>query len=353
MWLIIALVRVALSAIFGVAGVTKLLDQQGTREAVENFGAPRSLAPVLALILPFLELAIAVGLLFTSSAWWSALAALLLLGLFVIAISINLARGQIHDCHCFGQLYSRPLGWPTLARNVLFALGAGLVLWDGFDATQIFPSISDALVRLSGPQSLLVLAVLVGVTGAMIHLQRRRKRSSQKSAEPPPGLPVDSIAPPFELSAYEGGTRSLAQLLAAGKPLLLIFTNPNCGPCVALFEEIRDWQDSHGQELTIALISFGTIKENFVNVARNRLGQVLLQKKYEVSEQYGAMATPTGIVVNTNGRIASHPAAGADEIRKLLQTFVGISHESGNHHHHGLALNPPTGEELETRSSQT
>lgn len=355
MSLIFALVRVALSAIFGVAGVTKLLDQQGTREAVENFGAPRSLAPVLALILPFLELAIAVGLLFSSSAWWSALGALLLLGLFVIAISVNLARGQTHDCHCFGQLYSRPLGWPTLARNVLFALGAGLVLWDGFDATQIFPSIGDALVRLSGPQSLLVLAVLVGVTGAMIHLQRRRKRSSQKSAVPPTGLPIDSIAPPFELPAYQGGKRSLAQLVADGKPVLLIFTNPNCRPCVAIFKEIKDWQESHDDQLTIALISVGTIKENFVNVAKNRLGQVLLQEKREVGEQYGATATPTAVVVNTSGRIASPVAAGAGEIRKLLQTFVEISHESDNHHHHhDLAFNgPPAGDELETRSSQT
>lgn len=354
MSLVIALVRVALSAIFGVAGVTKLLDQPGTREAVENFGAPKSLAPALALVLPFLELAIAVGLLFSSLAWWSALGALMLLGSFVIAISVNLARGQTHDCHCLGQLYSRPLGWPTLVRNILFALGGGLVLWDGLEATQIVPTISHALNRLTVLQSLLVLAVLVGVTGAVIHLQRRRQRSSQESPEPPKGLPVDSIAPSFELSAYEGGTKSLAQLLADGKPLLLIFTNPNCGPCVALFEEIRDWQDSHGQDLTIALISFGTIKDNFVNVARNRLGQVLLQEKYEVSEQYGAMATPTAIVVNTSGRIASDPAAGADEIRKLLQTFVGNSHGSNNHHHHGLAFNDPApSDELKTRSSQT
>lgn len=354
MSLIIALVRVALSAIFGVAGVTKLLDQQGTREAVENFGAPRSLAPVLALILPFLELAIAVGLLFTSSAWWSALGALLLLGLFITAIGINLARGQIHDCHCFGQLYSRPLGWPTLVRNVLFALGAGLVLWEGRQSTEVFPTISQALFQLTTVQSLLVLAALIVVTGAVIHFLSRRERSSQESAVPPTGLPVDSIAPPFELPAYQGGKRSLAQLVANGKPVLLIFTNPNCRPCVALFKEIKDWQESHDDQLTIALISVGTIKENFVNVARNRLGQVLLQEKREVGEQYGARATPTAVVVNTSGRIASPVAAGAGEIKKLLQTFVGISHESDNHHHHGLALNgPPAGDELETPSNQT
>ena len=127
MHLITVLLRIALSAIFGIAGVTKLTDPRGTREAVKNFGAPEPLAPALAIALPIVELAIAAGLLFNNTARVSALAALLMLILFVVAISVNLARGQTHDCHCFGQLYSRPLGWPTLVRNLIFALGSVFV----------------------------------------------------------------------------------------------------------------------------------------------------------------------------------------------------------------------------------
>ena len=129
MYLIIVLLRIALSAMFGVAGVAKLLDQRGTRDAVKDFGSPASLVPVLSFVLPIVELAIATGLLFDLTARPSAVAALLVLGLFVVAISVSLARGSTHDCHCFGQLYSRPLGWPTLVRNLVFALGAGVVLW--------------------------------------------------------------------------------------------------------------------------------------------------------------------------------------------------------------------------------
>src|SRR6266404_5771796 len=129
MLLLIVLVRIALSAVFSLAGITKLMDQPGTREAVKNFGAPDAIAPAVALVLPFIELAIAVGLLFSETTVVSSSAGILLLSLFVVAISVNLARGQTHDCHCFGQLYSRPLGWSTLARNIVFALGAGFVLW--------------------------------------------------------------------------------------------------------------------------------------------------------------------------------------------------------------------------------
>jgi protein-disulfide isomerase len=113
-----------------------------------------------------------------------------------------------------------------------------------------------------------------------------------------------------------------------------MFTSPNCGPCVVLFEEIKEWQQAHREKITIALISSGTIKENFVNVARNSLGQVLLQQKREVAEKYGANVTPTAVVVNTSGKIASPLAAGAEQIRHLLDTVLGNSHVSHNHEKH-------------------
>lgn len=331
MLIIIALVRVALSAIFGVAAVTKLLDQRGTREAIKNFGAPGPLAPTLAFLLPLVELAIAAGLLFSSTAWVSALAALLLLAVFIVAIGVNLARGNTHDCHCFGQLYSRPLGWSTLARNILFALGAGFVLWQ--ESREKDRNLFESLAEISLVQWLLLIAVLAIGAAIWVLLQRRRQQSAVDTSANPVGLPVDSIAPPFDLEAYEGGRRSLTQLLDQEKPLLLIFTNPKCGPCIVLFKEIKDWQHSHSEKLTIALLSKGTIKENFVNVARNRLGQVLLQQEREVAEQYGAIVTPTAVIVNPDGRIASPLAAGADQIRELLHTILGNSHSPNNNHH--------------------
>ena len=335
MYLITILLRLGLSAVFGVAGVTKLLDQRGTRDAVKNFGSPESLAPTLALILPIAELAIAAGLLFKSTVVVSDLAALLVLGLFVLVISVNLAGGRTHDCHCFGQFYSRPLGWPTLARNVIFAGGAAFVLWQARRETS--PSILGTLAQLNPFQQLSLVITLAVVVGILIYSLRRQKRLSVTTAATPRGLPLNSPAPPFEIAAYAGGRTSLAQLLAYGRPLLLIFTNPNCGSCVVLFQEIKEWQQSHSEQLTIALLSFGTIKENFVNVARNGLGQVLLQKEREVAEKYGADVTPTALVVDTGGRIATPMAAGAEEIRNLLATVLGLpvnsNHRPAGHTH--------------------
>jgi len=328
MHLITVLIRLALSAVFGIAGVTKLLDQRGTRDAVKNFGSPESIAPALAIVLPIAELAIAAGLLFNGSVVLSGIAALVVLGMFVVAISVNLAQGRTHDCHCFGQLYSRPLGWPTLARNAIFAGAAGFVLWQA--RAEMGPGILSTLSQLNRLQWSLFGGAVTAVVAVMVYLLRRQKRLAVTTATTPRGLPLDSFAPPFDIAAYAGGRSSLAQLLAYGKPLLLIFTSPTCGSCVVLFQEIKEWQQSHSEQLTIALISFGTIKENFVNVARNGLGQVLLQQEREVAKKYGADVTPTAVIVNTSGRIASPMAAGAEEIRNLLATVLGNS--NSNHH---------------------
>jgi hypothetical protein len=44
--------RLLLATVFAVAAVAKLTDREGTGEAVEAFGAPDRLAPVVALTLP-------------------------------------------------------------------------------------------------------------------------------------------------------------------------------------------------------------------------------------------------------------------------------------------------------------
>lgn len=320
MSLALLLCRILLSIVFGVAGVTKLIDQPGTRDATKNFGVPESLAPALALLLPIAELSIAIALLFSRSAWWGALCALVLLAIFILAIGLSLARGDKHDCHCFGQIYSRPLGWPTLGRNIVFAVGAAFVLWQGWRDTG--PSVFSVLGEFTPIQWLFLILLLAAAIAGLVYLQRLHKESTASVSALTKGLPLGSTAPHFEITAYEGGKASLTQLLDDGRPLLLIFTSPSCGPCILLFQEIRDWQHTHGEQLTIALISRGTIKENFVNVARNSLGRVLLQQEREVAETYGANVTPTAVVISPDGKIASRVAAGADEIRNLLETAL-------------------------------
>lgn len=115
--------RLLLALVFVVAGIAKLVDRQGSRQAVIDFGLPAALAVPVGLLLPLTELAVAVALLPAATAWWGAVGAVSLLLLFAAGIGANLARGNKPECHCFGQLHSARPG-PRLS----LAMGSWL-LW--------------------------------------------------------------------------------------------------------------------------------------------------------------------------------------------------------------------------------
>ena len=96
--------RVLLAGVFLASGLAKLLDQEGTREGLTEFGLPISLSAPLAVVLPAGELGLSVGFLMTSTAWWTAMLALAMLLSFTVASATNLAKGRRPICHCFGQV---------------------------------------------------------------------------------------------------------------------------------------------------------------------------------------------------------------------------------------------------------
>jgi len=118
--------RVLLAGVFGIAGVAKLADRAGSRQALQDFGVPTVLASPLGILLPLAELAVAMALLLPSTAWYGSLPALLLL--FVAGIGLNLARGRRPDCRGVGQLHSAPVDRSTLVRNAALAAAAGFRL---------------------------------------------------------------------------------------------------------------------------------------------------------------------------------------------------------------------------------
>ena len=340
--------RLLLAGVFLVAGAAKLRDRDGSQRAVVEFGLPSALAAPLGLLLPLAELAVAATLIPTSTAWWGAVGALALLGLFVGGIGINLARGRQPDCHCFGQLHSAPAGWKTLGRNAVFAAVAVFILWAGFDGA------GSSAVAWLGALSSAQLAVLVG--GLMVlcliatqwwfllHLLRQNGRllgrlealesslevggavpSQNGAAEAPPhaaGLHVGSQAPDLSLRSLHGETLTLDSLRAAGKQVMLLFTDPNCGPCNALLPEVGRWQEEHSEKLTVALISRGEVEENRTKAQEHALQNILLQEDWEVSERYQVGGTPSAVLVGPEGKVNSSVASGPDAIRGLVAPLL-------------------------------
>src|SRR5919107_1228063 len=278
--------RLVLAAVFTLAGLAKLADLKGSRQAIIEFGVPSAIAAPLGVLRPLAELSVAASLLASSTAWWGALGALALLSAFVVGITYNLARGRKPECHCFGQLHSAPAGWKTLARNGVLAAIAGFVLWEGY-SSGAGPSALSWLGVLSTAQLLgllggvLVLSLLAGQWAFLVHLLRQNGRllvrleaveatlaeggSVAPSENGTPvhqaeNLPVGSTAPDFDLSGLHSETLTLDARRSSGKPLMALFTDPNCGSCNALLPDVGRWQEEHAHKPTLALISRGEVE---------------------------------------------------------------------------------------------
>lgn len=125
---VVLVARIAIAALFAVAGISKAVDRAGTRTTLAAFGLPARLVPLGATALPLVELLTVVLVLVPATAWWGGLLALVLLAAFTAAVATNLGQGRTPDCHCFGQLSSSEIGPGTLLRNALFAVPALLVV---------------------------------------------------------------------------------------------------------------------------------------------------------------------------------------------------------------------------------
>lgn len=123
------IIRVGLSAILFVAGVAKLLDRPGSRNAMANLGVPDALVGPTSWVLPASELAISVMLLRSGTFEYSSVAAMALFGVFTLGIAFNYLRGRTGRCHCFGSLHSAPMDSVTLIRNLVFTCLAAFLVW--------------------------------------------------------------------------------------------------------------------------------------------------------------------------------------------------------------------------------
>ncbi len=356
MQLALLLARLVLSAVFLLAGLSKLADPKGTIKALRDFGLPRALANLFTILLPLAEITVAVALIPLISAWYGACAALALLGIFVIGIGVNLARGRKPDCHCFGQMHSAPVGWQTLLRNgLLVAVTSWLVvrgpLGDG-------PSLWDHLAAAGdNERRFFIFAALVLCIMFFRALRRKEVAEPESSFEwdwddddpdesqsvperrPTPPRPevqptaapalvelhAGAPAPEFDVQSIKGEKCSLRSLRDEAKTVCLVFSSPHCDPCRALWPYLSRWASEYAQALNIVVVSRGASAEKLAKQNNFDVARVLLQQEFELSDAYGVTSTPAAILVGTGGLIQSPLAVGREAIQRLIASGAAAS----------------------------
>jgi peroxiredoxin len=142
------------------------------------------------------------------------------------------------------------------------------------------------------------------------------------------GLKPGTPAPPFSLSAVEGGTISLEDY--RGRRALLVFSDPNCGPCDELMPElVRLHRRAPDGEPVLLLISRGELEENRRKVQANGIHlPVGIQPGWRVSREYGIFFTPVAFLVDEEGLIAREVAKGPEEIVALYESELASRKEA-------------------------
>lgn len=109
-------------------GIAKIVTMREFRRVIATYQIlPERMAAEFAVLLPFLEVAIAGCLISGAFVRYTGSAAAILFCAFATAVLANLVRGRRLPCGCCGASGGPSIGWNLVARNLLMALLAILI----------------------------------------------------------------------------------------------------------------------------------------------------------------------------------------------------------------------------------
>jgi peroxiredoxin len=135
------------------------------------------------------------------------------------------------------------------------------------------------------------------------------------------GLKASTPAPPFRLPLLNGGELALEDY--RGRRVLLVFSDPQCGPCDQLAPELERFHRQR-PDTQVLMVSRRDVEANRQKVKEHGLTfAVVLQKQWEISLRYGIFATPVGYLIDEQGILAADVAVGVESIRALI-SLAGV-----------------------------
>jgi peroxiredoxin len=139
------------------------------------------------------------------------------------------------------------------------------------------------------------------------------------------GIKPGTVAPDFTLRDVNGVPVSLQQY--GGKRVILVFSDPHCGPCMQLAPYlVRAYERRRVVTTEIVMISRGDLEENRQKAESFGLPfPMVLQDRWRLSKKYGIFATPVAFVVSEDGRTEGEAAVGVEKIRSILRKEFPLS----------------------------
>jgi len=133
------------------------------------------------------------------------------------------------------------------------------------------------------------------------------------------GLKAGKPAPGFRLPDLQGRMVALEEY--RGRRVLLVFTDPQCGPCDELAPHLVRLHREHASNgLAVILVGRGNAEENRRKAEQHGFQfPVVIQPKWKLAKEYGTFATPVAFLVGEDGVIVRDVAVGRDPILALAR----------------------------------
>jgi hypothetical protein len=106
-------------------------------------------------------------------------------------------------------------------------------------------------------------------------------------------------------------------LLAAGRPVGLFFTDPGCGACETALDAVAQAQRERTGELTLAVISSGSIDRIKEKAAQFGLDRVIPQDDEALFDSYRVYGVPGIVEIDAQGSLSKPVSLGIDAVREV------------------------------------
>jgi thiol-disulfide isomerase/thioredoxin len=100
-----------------------------------------------------------------------------------------------------------------------------------------------------------------------------------------------------------------------GSKAMLLFWNPGCGFCRKMTDELKQWEANPPKDSPkLLIVSTGTVE---ANQAMGLSSTTVLDEGFQTGRAFGASGTPSAILIDASGKIASEVAVGGPNVMAL------------------------------------
>lgn len=330
--------RLILASIFGIASFGKLLSPVYAGVGMSQHGLAERWSIPFVLVVSFVELVIAIGLLITAYSWIASILASLMLLCSISIVAANLGRGVVkRDCRCFGRVIGLPMNVSLVVYHSLLAAMAIFLALQG--PSDPGPGVSDSWVVITNTQQigLAFVATVIALFALRKGLRAadsstfgvRAAQDSPASSRNNPGNSstswivaagpaVGSHAPTLQLLDERGMQHTLATMCAGEQPkLLLVFVDLGDDRYRTLVGEVGLWQRQYAQSANTWLVVVGSSGDLALERRRHGLTQIARSSDPLIVETYALDALPSAVLIDRNAVVVSRLAVGPNAVRAL------------------------------------